>query len=158
MAPKGTADAGASQGRSGKTLAEWRAEALEKREGDRAAKDARNDAQELELYEKFGVELEDKVWVKLPDAPTHVVGHVVCKPLPKAQYSRFMSIVNRGDKPGTAEAKAKFYEEIVVQTLEWPERERYDALINTPGCAFIIDSIAGALLNNAKAGADKAAK
>lgn len=140
-------------------LAEWRAKAAEKREGSKAEKDARNDAQELELYEKFGVELEtDFVWVKLPDAPAHVVGHVVCRPLPKAQYSRFMSIINRGDKPGVAEQKAKFFEEIVVQTLVWPSREQYDALINTPGCAFVIDEVSGALLKNARAGADKAVK
>jgi hypothetical protein len=139
-------------------LAEWRAKAAEKREGSRAEKDARNDAQELELYEKFGVEIEDMVWVRLPDAPMSVVGHVVCDALPRAQYSRYMSIVNRGDKPGAAEAKARFFDEIVVQTLKWPSREQYDALIKAPGCAFVVDEIAGALIKHAKAGADKAAK
>lgn len=140
-------------------LAEWRAKAAEKREGSKAEKDARNDAQELELYEKFGVELEtDFVWVRIKDAPAHVVGHVVCKPLPRAQYSRFMSIINRGDQRGSAEAKSKFFEEIIVQTLVWPTREQYEALIQAPGCAFVTDAISGALLEHAKAGADKAVK
>ena len=141
-----------------KTLEEFRAEAAAKRLTAEKQRQERDDAEELALYEKFGVDYEaEYVVCRFPDAPAQLPGFVVCDFLPKAQFDRFMSMINRpADKPGAADAKAKFFSEIVLQTLKHPDRDRYLALVEDR--PFVIDEVSGALIKAARAGAEKSGK
>ena len=133
------------------SYAEKLAELAKLRDGEETKRRARD---EQELDEQLFAPASDpkNVFVRVPDAPSHLPGHVVCRVPGQPQIQRFREIMFRDSaQRGAVAAKAAAGSDLASQTRLYPSAERYADLVAE--CPMLPDKIAQLLIQAAEAGA-----
>lgn len=92
------------------------------------------------------------VFVRVPEAPSHLPGHVICRTPGAPQIQRFREIMFRDSaQRGAIAAKASAGSDLASQTRLYPSAEKYAELVAE--CPMLPDKIAQLLIQAAEAGA-----
>lgn len=135
-----------------KELAQKREEKLK---GDAAARAARDEA-ELEavfkVLDEVGGTEEDNL-LHIPNAPPHVVGHVVVRSPNRSEVARFRAMISKpAGERGAQAARASASTDMAAGCVVYPDAEKYAALLEAcPGVDLEIATLCHEL---ARAGAE----
>lgn len=121
---------------------------LQKLRDDEESKRRKRDEDEMG-DELFALASDPKnVFVRVPEAPSHLPGHVVCRLPAPVQVQRFRELMWRDSKErGVVAAKAAAGADLVQQTRLYPSADKYSDL--TAAISMLPDKLAEILIKAA---------